>query len=42
MQFNHGKLKSARCLKGYSVEEMARRQELTRMPIGVLRVVKLS
>lgn len=25
MQFNHYKLKSARCLKGYSVEEMARR-----------------
>ncbi|MCG7346081.1 helix-turn-helix domain-containing protein [Sporosarcina sp. ACRSL] len=25
MQFNHYKLKAARCLKGYSVEEMARR-----------------
>lgn len=25
MQFNHYKLKAARCLKGYSVEEMAKR-----------------
>lgn len=25
MQFNHYKLKAARCLKGYSLEEMARR-----------------
>lgn len=25
MQFNHYKLKAARCLKGYSVEEIARR-----------------
>lgn len=25
MQMNHYKLKAARCLKGYSVEEMARR-----------------
>ncbi|MED4305529.1 MULTISPECIES: helix-turn-helix domain-containing protein [Bacillus] len=25
MEFNHYKLKAARCLKGYSVEEMARR-----------------
>lgn len=25
MQFNHHKLKAARCIKGYSVEEVARR-----------------